>query len=87
MEFLDYEFTHNGNMWIVHHYENDTVSILDVEGIAEISVERLEMWRENNAMPLIMAIQFVNAYETGLADGDENGYSRCQYDVKKVLGL
>lgn len=86
MDNRNYTFEHDNDTWHVDH-EGDKANVLDAEGDSVVEVTNDKVWPSNEAMPIGLAKIALDCYRQGVLDGDKQGYWRCQYDVKKVLGM
>lgn len=83
---LDYELELDGEIFHVQH-DGGNAYILDCEYEHVFSFPNLELWTKGEAMPLALAKVALTIHMKAYFAGEKVGYSGCQHNVRKVLGL
>lgn len=79
---MDYELEYKGEEYYIGHDNNEVTVYQDG---CETTLFSLRWF--DGALPEKIASALIDAYRQGYRAGESMGYWRCQYDVKKVLGL
>lgn len=79
---IDYELEYNGQVYTIVH-----LPFVEKKVNIEVNDDVLLSVKWFGAMPEKVAAALIDVFEDAFAQGRKEGYSDCQYDVKKVLGL
>ena len=83
---LDYSFHLDDNEWRVVH-DGNSASIYDEDWEFVFAFPNLSIWTKGEAMPLALAKVVLTIHRKAYFAGEKVGYSGCQHNVRKVLGL